>query len=193
MGFIASAIGANKDGQMNDAKAMIYDQQAGYQLRLSQLASDSALNRGNAAAGALGVRTTQAIGEQQVGYASGGVDTQSGSALEVGGDTRALSEFDQATIRNNAARESWGLKLQGLERYQQGELAAFGAANNASSDRLQGMGDSAQGVMSLASQFMTGFSSGGGGGGGSSGGGGNGVDMGSSGFATNYGGSLLGS
>lgn len=75
------------------------------------LATD-AINRGAAESGRARAAGSAAVSENKVALASGGVDVQSGTALDILEGTRALSELDVATIRNNARREAWGHKTQ---------------------------------------------------------------------------------
>ena len=44
--------------------------------------------------------------------AGNGSDVNSGSAIDIVGDTAAASEIDALTIRNNAQREAYGDKVQ---------------------------------------------------------------------------------
>lgn len=154
MGWITSAFGAIGAGQQAAAQrqmATIYNGQSINQRMVDNASAASATSAGAAAAGAVDVRGTQTIGAQQAGYASGGVDTQTGSALDTMADTRMMTALDAATIRNNAAKSAWGLKVKGMTDYQQGQLNALGASNKANADEDQLLGDSIAGGVGVAS------------------------------------------
>jgi hypothetical protein len=53
----------------------------------------------------------QVIGSQQAAIASNNVTT-SGTALDLLSDTDAIYSADAATLRNNAARQAWGLQTE---------------------------------------------------------------------------------
>lgn len=74
-----------------------------------QAAAD-ARDRGTQQEAVVRAEGTRAVGEAKVAAAASGVDTGSGSALDMLADTRAMSELDALTIRNNAAREAWGYR-----------------------------------------------------------------------------------
>jgi hypothetical protein len=67
------------------------------------------------------VRTIQ--GAQRTGYASQGVDVESGSAVSVQADTAEVGELDALEIRNSATRESWGYRQQRKLVKYEGRLA----------------------------------------------------------------------
>lgn len=52
------------------------------------------------------------IGAQRVGIAASGIDTGSGMALDIIGDTALLGELDTQIIRQNAEREAAGYRNQ---------------------------------------------------------------------------------
>lgn len=105
---IGSILGASNDIQQGQAQAG-QDRSnaalAGYQ-------AFDALNRGSRTVGQIRTRGSQIIGQQKVGYAASGIDTQSGTALDTMADSRMMSELDAATVRNNAARQAWGYRVQ---------------------------------------------------------------------------------
>lgn len=54
----------------------------------------------------------QLIGRQRVALAANGVDMNEGSAQDLLATTEFLSEWDQANIKNNAARKAWGFQVE---------------------------------------------------------------------------------
>ena len=71
------------------------------------------------------------IGSQRAALAAQGIEVNDGSALDVQADSASLGELDALTIRNNAAREAFGLNVQAMNFRNQGQLAALGGRNQA--------------------------------------------------------------
>lgn len=63
------------------------------------------------------------IGRQRAALAAQGVDVNSGSALDVQADAAKFGALDAVTIRNNAAREAWGYRVQAANYKAEGRLA----------------------------------------------------------------------
>lgn len=80
--------------------------------RLAELQGEDAIARGEVAAERRKTQTGQVISSQRAALASQGVDVNSGSAADVQASSAYLGELDAVTIRNNAAREAWGYKVQ---------------------------------------------------------------------------------
>lgn len=53
-------------------------------------------------------------GTQRAALAASGVQLDQGTALDILGDTAAMGELDALTIRNNAEREAYGYRVQGV-------------------------------------------------------------------------------
>lgn len=97
---------------------------------LAEAGKADALARGGQKAGALRMRGTQTEASQTADYAASGVDVKSGSAVDVGSSTAAVSELDAQIAKNNAMREAWGYQSQASQfrrraRYtrQEGDMA----------------------------------------------------------------------
>jgi len=126
-GSAVSAYGAYEEGQATGATL---DENA----RRTGLAARDVMQRGAADAGRVRMEGTKVIAEQKTMVAAAGIDPSVGSAADVAGQSRAMSELDAATIKNNAAREAWGLRLQAKDMKTQakqartaGKRAAVGA------------------------------------------------------------------
>jgi hypothetical protein len=91
--------------------------------------------------------TAGLIGAQRAAYAAHGVDVNVGSPVDVQASTAKLGELDALTIRNNAAREAYGYKIE--EGNASGEAALFG--QQSSGDSLAGWMGSIGSLMSDAS------------------------------------------
>lgn len=110
---------------------------------LDQAAGDAEV-RGEQAAGVERMKGTQLIGKEHAAYAASGIDANAGSTQDVYAGTRAMSELDAQTIRNNAAREAWGYRTQATserERARQikkrGNVEAAGSIANSASGLAQ--------------------------------------------------------
>jgi hypothetical protein len=79
---------------------------------LARLAASDVERRAGQDAGRARTAGTQVIAEQRAAFGASGVDGSSGSPLALMADSRLMSELDALTIRNNAAREAWGLRTQ---------------------------------------------------------------------------------
>jgi hypothetical protein len=58
--------------------------------------------------------------------------------------------LDELTIRNNAAREAWGYKVQGIQQRREGDVAAITGDMTASGLRAQSWSDLLSGAAQTA-------------------------------------------
>lgn len=91
--------------------------------RLARLAAADATTRGEQDAGRERMATSQEIGSMRTAFGASGVDGSVGSPLKAMRDTRVMSEMDALTIKNNAAREAWGYKMQAKQAIEEGDMA----------------------------------------------------------------------
>lgn len=124
-----SAYGAYQGGQ---AQQNMFN----YQSRVAQINAGIAQNQANTdiIAGDIraqqsGLRTAQRVGLTRAGMAAGGIDIGSGSAKSVIGSEEEIGQFEQASIRNDAARRAFGSRV-----------AAFGDTAQANVDIAAGQG-----------------------------------------------------
>ncbi len=126
VGTAISAIGQIKAG--NAAKAI-----GEFNARVAEAQAADALVRGKEDEERFRQGVRVLLGSQRAAFAGQNVDVGSGSAVDVAADTAFLAELDALTIRNNAAREAWGFRVQ-AENARLGGSAAqmasrFGAAS----------------------------------------------------------------
>jgi len=103
---------ASKDAQ--EIASEFRQQRFRHNQQIAELRAEDAVIRGDKAAEVLDEQTTRLIGSQRAAFAAQGIEVDSGSALEIQVDTRAMSEADKLTIRNNAWREAFGYRAQAL-------------------------------------------------------------------------------
>lgn len=132
-GTVYSALKQHEAGQqakaIGDFNASIAEQQA-----------TDALSRGQVDEERFRQGVRALIGSQRAGFASQGVDVGSGSALATQADASYLGELDALTIRNNAAREAWGYKVQAQDARMGGQYQAQAANAQAVSTVVGGVG-----------------------------------------------------
>jgi hypothetical protein len=95
------------------------------------------------------------IGEQRATLGASGVDIGSGSALDVQLDAARLGELDELTIRNNAAREAYGFKVEAYNYRGQATMTRMAARNQAAGLRNQSWGTLLNGTTSIAGMYST--------------------------------------
>lgn len=106
---------AQKQAGAAQANALRYqaDVDQNNKIITDQLAKD-AIDRGRTEEQMHRIKIGQLKSEQLNAFAKNGVETDSGSALDVLSDTAMIGELEALTIRNNAEREAYGYKVQGM-------------------------------------------------------------------------------
>jgi hypothetical protein len=138
----AAQSAANYQGQVAANNAIIADQNA-----------KAATAAGNAQAEQQRMKTNAIIGAQMAGQASSGLDTGSGSPLDVRTSTKELGELDVLTIRNNAARQAYGYQTQSSSFTAQGALDRLTGANAATAGDIGGISSILGGASSVGKKF----------------------------------------
>ena len=130
-----ASIGLQAYGQHKAAKAQeaagqaakkSSESQAGladYNAQVAELQAQDAVERGKEEEGKFRSQVRGAVGQQRAGIAANGVDVGFGSAVDVQADAAYLGELDALTIRNNAAREAWGYKVEAYDSRQRAKIA----------------------------------------------------------------------
>jgi hypothetical protein len=113
-------------------QANAIDQKSDFDAKIAEMLSSDAIARGNTAAQRVGMQGRQMIGSQRVGLAAQGITLDSGSALDATTDTAKFSAMDEQMIRNNAAREAWGIRTNST-------LSRLAARNESAAVRQQGV------------------------------------------------------
>jgi hypothetical protein len=132
-----SAYASYKSGKINqniaETNAKVTDFQA-----------TDAINRGKIEEDNLRLEVRRVIGAQRAAYAGQNVDVNEGSASVAQEDTAYLGELDALTIRNNAAREAYGYKVESFNQRSQGSL-----------DRMRGTTQAATTLLTAGYSFFT--------------------------------------
>lgn len=90
--------------------------------KIMKMKAEDTVRQGDYDADTLKRKSKGIIGSQRAGFASGNIDINSGSALDVQGDTAAETEIDAIAIRNNAFREAMGYKMEASNMKSQAKI-----------------------------------------------------------------------
>lgn len=151
---LASAgLGAYGQIQQGQAKASSDRFNAALDRNNAQIARENAERAGQAGEAQAGIsemKTRAQVGAIKANQAAGGVDVNTGSAVDVRSSAAALGELDAISIRSNAAREAYGYQQNSRSFEQQANLGESEAKNadiagpiNAAGTLLGGIGDAA--------------------------------------------------
>jgi hypothetical protein len=75
------------------------------------------------------LKTRMQIAAQTAGFGAQNVE-QTGTALDILGDTAMFGEIDEGRIRANAARKAWGFRMQGYDIEANKRLMQFNEKNS---------------------------------------------------------------
>jgi hypothetical protein len=120
---------------------------------LAERQADDAIARGHEAELRAGRQGKQIIGAQRAAYAASGVDVSSGTPAAVEADTQALSELDALTIKNNAALEAWGYRVQAADYRTKAQMALAAGRNEQTRSQNRAIGTLLSGALETYGQF----------------------------------------
>ena len=117
VGVAGTALGAYGQIQAGQQAAAAAEYNAAV-ARNNQIIADrqaeDALKRGQVAEEEQRRRTRAMAGTQRAALAASGVQLDQGSPVDILSDTAQFGELDALTIRNNAEREAYGYRVQGM-------------------------------------------------------------------------------
>lgn len=116
----------------------IASEQAAYNQRVSEIAAADARRRGDVDEQRQRRRTSQLIGAQRAAIGQSGFVVDVGTAQGLVSDAELFGELDALTVRNNAAREVWGLKEQAMGYAFEGQLGRLQSSVGALSSLASG-------------------------------------------------------
>jgi hypothetical protein len=106
-------------------------------------------------------KTAQTVGSTRAAMASNGIDTTSGTSLDVVSDEAKLGKLDQLTIRSNAGREAYNYRVAGMSDTAQAGLDRTSAKNSVSAGIVakqagdtRAMSTLLSGATSLSDKFL---------------------------------------
>jgi len=98
-----------------------------YNSRVAEYQAQDVIARGEVLATRRREETRSVIGSQRATLAGQGVEINADSALDVQANAAYLGELDAMTIKNNAAREAWGYRVQARDFSLRGQYTQLEA------------------------------------------------------------------
>lgn len=90
---------------------------------IAERQAEDAVKRGDIAADEQRRKTARIAGAQKAAIGASGIALDSGTPMDIFGDTAAFGELDALTIKSNAAREAYGYQVQGMNFEAEGAMA----------------------------------------------------------------------
>lgn len=145
LGFMAvsmviSAVGAIQQANAANDQADYIDQVAKQNAVMNERAAQDAIKRGDREERLHALRTSQEKSQKRSALAAGGFDVNFGSSLVAQADVQAMGDIESGTIRSNAAREAYGIRVQGVKEQARAEGERSAAKNRATSSLISGAG-----------------------------------------------------
>jgi hypothetical protein len=104
----------------------------------AQFAAQDALDRGMVAEDLQRTKNRQLLASQNAALAANGIDTTTGTGLNLLTDSAGLGEFDAQTVRANAVKQAYGLTNNSINLMADSEAARITGRNNVASSLLTG-------------------------------------------------------
>jgi hypothetical protein len=128
-GTAMNVVGQSQQAQQQAAQSSYQAQVARNNQMIAERNATLAQQQGEVQAQQQQLKTAQLEGSQRAALASQGGDVNSGSPLDILGDTARAGATDVATIRSNAGLNAYGFRLQGANAAGQANLYSANAAN----------------------------------------------------------------
>lgn len=126
-----AARGQYVSGKFQEAQAKTNEQ-------IAETQALDATRRGQIAEDEQRARVRQVLGTQRAILAANAVSASTGSPLALLADTARYGELDALTVRNNAAREAYGYRIEGMNARSRGQFARLEGNYGAGSTLLAG-------------------------------------------------------
>lgn len=145
-----SAVGAMQSASAQSQAATYNSEVAAQNTQIANNNATAAAQAGEQQAAVASGKTKAEVGAIKTSQAAGGIDVNSGSAVDVQSSAAQLGELNAITIRSNAARTAYGYQTQAAGYQDQSALDTSEAENastagdiGASSSILGGVGSAA--------------------------------------------------
>lgn len=113
---------AKEQGEAQRRAAESQAQLLDFNAHVADLQAKDAVERGAEEESRFRAGVRGMVGAQRAGIAAGNVDVGYGSAVDVQADAQHLGELDALALRNNAAREAWGYKVEAIDIRKRAEI-----------------------------------------------------------------------
>lgn len=156
--IVGGVIGAQAEREKGAAQARALRFQAQVAANNKIIADQNAtweMQAGRVKSEAIGMQTRTAVSSAKANIAAGGIDVNTGSALDVQSTIAGMGAQDSATTIDNAAKEAYGWRAKGVEQAVNRKLLLAQADDaerlgqiNALGSILGGVGSAVGGVVS---------------------------------------------
>ncbi|SRR6266849_3975103 len=147
-----SIFGGEASSSMYKYKAALAEQNA----KIAKQNAAYELALGESQAQQQGMKTRATVSQTRATQGAGGLDVNTGSNAAVRTSELQLGQFDQAILRNNAARRAYGWEVQAVQETAESQLDTM-AASNAKTEGMLGAFTSILGAGgSFSSKWMQG-------------------------------------
>lgn len=156
LSIIGTVFGATSAISQSRAQAAGYENQANaadQNAKIAEKQAVSAAENGAQEEKQMRQRGEATIGAQKASFAASGLDTGSGSAMDVIADTSTQNNLDALTVRKNAANQVWGYQAEQTNFKNQARAARSAASNAKTAGYMGAFGTVLQGVSSYKSKF----------------------------------------
>lgn len=153
VGAAMTALSANNSAVAAQGQAKYQGQVARNNAILAQRAADRAKAQGDVAAQNKSLETRQLMARQTAGLAGNGLDVNSGTALDIIGDTAAIGNTDKQTILNNATAQA--NTYIGQANNFQGDASLYSAKASGINPAYDSFGTALNGLGSVADKWYT--------------------------------------
>jgi hypothetical protein len=133
-----SIAGANQQAESLKEQAQFRAMALASNRKLAEFQAQEAIDAGNTEANKIKTYQQKVIGSQQASLAAQGLDTTSGTALNLQQETNYFAERDIQTTKNNAWKEAWGIKINAEQMGLQGKFADMATQSQINSTYLTG-------------------------------------------------------
>lgn len=141
----AAVAGAGTAAYSSVAAGENQKEMADYNAKVQENAAKDAEQRGAIAADEQRQKTRQMIARQNAGMSASGLDTSTGTPLDIQTQTAGMGELDALRIVNNAQRQAAGLQAQADLDVFKGNTAQTAGYFGATGSILGGLGSAASG------------------------------------------------
>lgn len=114
LGLAMSGYGMHQQAEAQQDMANYNAKVADNNSQLAEYQAQDATKRGDEEAHAIRRNADMLKGSQRASMSARGLDLAEGTAAELQDQTDFFARVDMTTARNNAAREAWGFRTQGL-------------------------------------------------------------------------------
>lgn len=148
-----AAGGAYESGQANAASAQYQANVARNNQQIANMNASAATQRGEVLAEQKQVQTSQQEGMARAVAGASGIDANTGTPVKLQSDIAKLGSYDAMTIRNSAAREAYGYKVQGLSYGAQAGLDEMQQQSAATGGDLGAMASLVGGASNISNKW----------------------------------------